>query len=87
MGKLWKMFAKLKCIRDVLMFQEKENICLLNSRKVHDACEMKKLGKKSSLVSSWERPFLFVNYLDGNGFMEQDEKGRICVVKGKEEKL
>jgi hypothetical protein len=25
--------------------------------------------------------------LDGNGFMEQDEKGRICVVKGKEEKL
>ncbi len=21
------------------MFQEKENICLLNSRKVHDACE------------------------------------------------
>jgi hypothetical protein len=49
--------------------------------------KMKKLGKKSSLVSSWERPFLFVNYLDGNGFMEQDEKGRICVVKGKEEKL
>ncbi len=49
--------------------------------------KMKKLGKKKSLVFSWERPFLFVNYLDGNVFMEQNEGGRICVVKGKEEQL
>ncbi len=38
-------------------------------------------------MSNWKTPFLFVNYLDGNGFMEQDEGGRICVVKGKEEPL
>jgi hypothetical protein len=46
--------------------------------------KMNKAGKKKSLVSSWEGPFLFLNYLDGNGFMEQDEKGRMCFVKGKE---
>jgi hypothetical protein len=46
--------------------------------------KMNKPGKKKSLVSSWEGPFLFLNYLDGNGFMEQDEKGRMCFVKGKE---
>jgi hypothetical protein len=49
--------------------------------------KMKKPGKKKSLVSSWERPFLFMNYLDGNGFMEQNERRKICVVKGKEEQL
>jgi hypothetical protein len=30
--------------------------------------KMKKLGKKKSLESSWEGPFLFVNYLDGKVF-------------------
>jgi hypothetical protein len=44
--------------------------------------KMKKLGKKNSLTSSWEGPFLFMKYLDGNGFMGQDEGGRICVIKG-----
>jgi hypothetical protein len=43
--------------------------------------KMKKLGKKKSLASSWEEPFLFVKYLDENGFMDQDEGGRICVIK------
>jgi hypothetical protein len=28
--------------------------------------KMNKPGKKMSLVSSWEGPFLFLNYLDGN---------------------
>jgi hypothetical protein len=32
--------------------------------------KMKKLGKKMSMVSNCERPFLFVKYLDGNGFLE-----------------
>lgn len=49
--------------------------------------KMKKLGKKMSMVSNCERPFLFVKYLDGNGFLEQDEGGRICVIKGKDDKL
>jgi len=45
--------------------------------------KMKTIGKKKSLASSWEGPFLFVNYLDENGFMDHDEGGRICVIKGK----
>jgi hypothetical protein len=49
--------------------------------------KMKKPRKKKSLVSSQEEPFLFLNYLDGNGFMEQDEGGKMCVVKGKGEQL
>jgi hypothetical protein len=32
--------------------------------------KMKKPGKKMSMVSSCENPFLFVKYLDGNGFLE-----------------
>ncbi len=28
-----------------------------------------------------------MKYLDNNGFQEQDEGGRICVIKGKDEKL
>jgi hypothetical protein len=43
--------------------------------------KMKKPRKKKSLISSWEGPFFFVNYLDGKGFLEQDE-GHICVIKG-----
>ncbi len=49
--------------------------------------KMKKLGKKKSMVSSWEGPFLFLKYLDGDGFIEQDEKGKMCVVKGKTKQL
>ncbi len=49
--------------------------------------KMNKLGKKKSLVSSWEGPFLFLNYLDGIEFMEQDEGERMCVVKSREEQL
>jgi hypothetical protein len=32
--------------------------------------KMKKPGKKKSLASSWEGPFLFMKYLDNNGFQE-----------------
>jgi hypothetical protein len=49
--------------------------------------KMKKPRKKKFLVFSCEAPFLFLNYLDDNGFGEQDEGGRMCVVKGKEEQL
>jgi hypothetical protein len=49
--------------------------------------KMNKPRKKKSLVSNWEGSFLFMNYLDGNGFMEQDEGKRMCVIKGKEEQL
>ncbi len=49
--------------------------------------KMKKPGKKKTLASSQEGPFLFMKYLDNNGFQEQDESGRICVIKGKDEKL
>jgi hypothetical protein len=49
--------------------------------------KMNKPRKKKSLVYSWEQPFLFLNYLDGNEFMEQDEGKRMCVVKSKEEQL
>jgi hypothetical protein len=48
---------------------------------------MKKLCKKKSFASSWEGPYLFVKYLDGHGFLEQDEGWRVGVVKGKNEKL
>jgi hypothetical protein len=43
--------------------------------------KMKKPGKKKSLASNWEGPFFFVKYLDGNGFPDQDEGGRIYVIK------
>ncbi len=46
--------------------------------------KMEKLGKKKSLASSWEGPFLFVKYLNGNGFMDQDEGGKnLCDQGGK----
>ncbi len=48
---------------------------------------MKKPKKKRSLNSSWERPFLFVKYLDGNGLFDQNEGIRIYVIKGKDEQL
>jgi hypothetical protein len=48
---------------------------------------MKKLSKNKSLASSWEGPFIFVRYLDGHGFLQHDERGRIYVVKREDEKL
>jgi hypothetical protein len=50
--------------------------------------KMKKLGRKKKLLAfSWERPFLFVNYLDKNEFLDHDEGGRICVIKGKDDQF
>jgi hypothetical protein len=49
--------------------------------------KMKKLSKNKSLASSWEGPFIFVRYLDGHGFLQHDERGRIYVVKREDEKL
>jgi hypothetical protein len=48
---------------------------------------MKKHGKNKSLISIWGGPFLFVNYLDGKDFLEQDERGCICVIKGHDGEL
>jgi len=33
--------------------------------------KMKKLDQKKSLASSWEGPFMFVRYLDGNRMKEE----------------
>jgi hypothetical protein len=30
--------------------------------------KMQKPGKKKNLVSSWERPYVFITYKDGKGF-------------------
>lgn len=49
--------------------------------------KMKKPGKKKSIASSWEGPYLFIRYLDADGFLDQDEGGKICVVKSKNEKM
>ncbi len=49
--------------------------------------KMKKSRMKKSLVFSWEGLFLFVKYLDGNGYIDHDEGGKTCVIKGKEEQL
>jgi hypothetical protein len=46
-----------------------------------------KNSKNKSLTSNWERSFMFVKYLDNNGFQEQDEGGKICAIKGKDEKM
>lgn len=49
--------------------------------------KMEKLGKMKSLESGWERFFLFVNYLNGKGSFEQDERRHICVIKGGDDEL
>ncbi len=49
--------------------------------------KMKKINKNKSLASSWESPFIFVRYLNGRGFLQQDEGGKIYVDKGEDEKL
>jgi len=41
---------------------------------------MHKLGKKRSLVGSWEGPYEFGNYKDGKGFREQDEGNKTCIL-------
>jgi hypothetical protein len=43
--------------------------------------------EKKSLTFSWEGPFLFMKYLDGNEFQEHDEGGRIFFIKRKDKKL
>ncbi len=45
--------------------------------------KMKKQGKKKSLASSWEGPFLFMKYLNGLVLWTMMKGARICVIKGK----
>ncbi len=40
---------------------------------------MHKLGKKRSLLSNWEGPYLFVEYKYGKGFQEQDHGNKMCI--------
>jgi hypothetical protein len=47
--------------------------------------KMKNPRKQKSLASNWEGSFLFVNYLDKNGFMDRDEGSRLYLIKGKDE--
>jgi hypothetical protein len=47
--------------------------------------KMKKLGKARSMTSSWKGHILFMKYLDGNIFIEQDDGGKIGVIRGKDE--
>ncbi len=49
--------------------------------------KMKKSIKKKYLVFNWEGLVLFVKYLDGNEYIDHDEGGRMCVIKGKKEQL
>jgi hypothetical protein len=49
--------------------------------------KIKKPAKNKSLASSWESLFMFVKYLDGNGFLEHNEGGRIYVIKGKKKQF
>ncbi len=48
-----------------------------------DLVKMKKPGKKA-LIGSWERPYLFVRYVDEQRGLEQDDGKRKCVIKGKD---
>jgi hypothetical protein len=49
--------------------------------------KMKKPRKKKFLASNWEGPFIFVEYLNENGYMDHDEGNHINVVKGEEKQL
>ncbi len=42
---------------------------------------MRKPGKKRSLFSNWEGPYIFVDYKDGKGFQEQGHGSRMCILQ------
>jgi hypothetical protein len=46
--------------------------------------KMKKLGKKKSLLASWEGLYLVAGYKDGKGCPEQDDGAKICIIKDKD---
>ncbi len=45
--------------------------------------KMKKPRKKKIISFQLGRALLFMKYPDGKGFLEQNERGRICVIKTK----
>lgn len=47
--------------------------------------KMKKLGKKKALTSSWEGPYQFVGYVDGNDDIDFDEGNRLCIIQDVDE--
>jgi hypothetical protein len=67
------------------MFSRKKLYMFLGLTKTITYIKVKKSKKKKSLIFSWEGPFLFIKYLDGNKFLEQDEGGQICVINEKDE--
>ncbi len=50
-----------------------------------DMVKMKKPGKKKALKANWERPYLFIRYVDEKELIESHEGGRICIIKGCDE--
>ncbi len=67
------------------MLLEKEQRCFQVFSEGEDSVKILKLGKKKSLLKSWEGPYLFVRYLDGKGSTGQDE-GLTCIIKGGDNK-
>jgi hypothetical protein len=47
--------------------------------------KMKKPRKKKPLTLSWEGPYQFVGYADGNGHFDFEEGSRICIIKDADE--
>ncbi len=50
-----------------------------------DLVKMKKSSKKKTLIRSWERPYLFVEYANGKEDVNNNEGGCVCIVKDKDE--
>ncbi len=65
------------------MCLERESRCFLGGFFFKTYLKMKKPSKKKFLASNWEGPFIFVQYLNENGYMDHDEGSEINVVKGK----
>ncbi len=48
--------------------------------------KMWKPGKKKFFASCWERHYVFVMYMDAKGSHDQDEGGKISIIKDLDEK-
>ncbi len=46
---------------------------------------MKKPGKRKALASSWEGPYQFVGYANGNGDSDFDECNKMCIIRDVDE--
>ncbi len=46
----------------------------------HTMVKMKKPGKKKALTLSWEGPYQFVGYIDGNRNFDFEERNKVCII-------